>query len=855
VLCLHAPSGAGKSSLLLAGLVPRLREANVPVCLERRAGEPGLASRLLKDLFDVPDSFELSDDRPDLFGEFATWIAQANRLSGKPPVIILDQADDFLRQPDRRDDALARLGPLMAATARRLPGQRGFPCRWVLCYRHEFHGEVAEWLQDVLLHARRLGRAGLDALLYELTDPDRLHSWAVPVMGTAAPGQNAFDAARKAFLDAIQRPLTLQRPEGGPQYTLRFEDQGAERLAEAFARARVQEPNAPLAPELQVVLGHLLDHASSGADGEVIHVPPDPAALDTRIADALGAHLRRALEDAFPLARDETAARLGRAKALLALRELVDARGLRRGGRSRDELVQAIGSGGDLVVEKLASPGMRLIVPEERGHAWVYVLTHDRLAEAVKAFIDSESARGNLELDARVVELRQFVAQRSDLYLRLQDESALALTREQHDLIESAKAALFLNETQRAWWDASGEWFDFTERLTRNPTSGFQALVELTRKSDVDWKRLQRRLRGVAIDPEVFWSGPWIEGGRDEPAAGERVLEVVERTHRAFLGSTELVRAMSFAAEEVLRRWPAHGARVRALRGRLREGFLGRPGQPAQFRGDAWHLPDDDTGSLGFVKIPKGPFRMGSDPARDPQALADEQPAHDVDLPEFYIGRYLVTVAQFRVFVEATGRRVGPEVLDSVPDHPVVYVTWYDALAYCEWLDRELRTSAETPAWLRTRLEAGAGVVLPSEGEWEKAARGMDGRIYPWNGPIDPSRANYLGGRIGRTTPVGAFPAGASPYGILDMSGNVWEWTRSLWGKQFEKADFTYPYKPGKVRENLAAGRDVYRVVRGGSFFFTEFNVRAALRYWNVPDSRFVDIGFRVVVSPFFSGL
>jgi formylglycine-generating enzyme required for sulfatase activity len=134
-------------------------------------------------------------------------------------------------------------------------------------------------------------------------------------------------------------------------------------------------------------------------------------------------------------------------------------------------------------------------------------------------------------------------------------------------------------------------------------------------------------------------------------------------------------------------------------------------------------------------------------------------------------------------------------------------------------------------------------VTLPSEAEWGRAARGTDGRIYPWGTGIDPTRANYDEAKRDGPTPVGSFPAGASQDKLFDMSGNVWEWIRSHY--------VPYAYRPDDSRENLKAGNDVRRVVRGGAFDNNRRYVRAACRYRTTPVSRGNDIGFRVVVSPF----
>jgi formylglycine-generating enzyme required for sulfatase activity len=194
--------------------------------------------------------------------------------------------------------------------------------------------------------------------------------------------------------------------------------------------------------------------------------------------------------------------------------------------------------------------------------------------------------------------------------------------------------------------------------------------------------------------------------------------------------------------------------------------------------------------------------------------------------------------------------------LEGVLNHPVVYVTWYDALAYCDWLGGRLRALAPeyagragnpaTSVFWQGIARKELVVSLPSEAEWEKAARGDNGRIYPWGDKFDPVLANTSEIGLGRTSPVGCFPGGASPYGVLDMAGNVWEWTRSLWGKNFSKPEYKYPYDPDDGREDLGL-RDL-RVLRGGSFDYFRRLARCAYRDRHDPDHRFDYRGFRAAV-------
>ncbi len=166
------------------------------------------------------------------------------------------------------------------------------------------------------------------------------------------------------------------------------------------------------------------------------------------------------------------------------------------------------------------------------------------------------------------------------------------------------------------------------------------------------------------------------------------------------------------------------------------------------------------------------------------------------------------------------------------PSRPVVGITWFEARAYCAWL------SVQT-GWL---------VDLPTEVEWEAAARGETGREYSYEGEYDSSRCNTFETHIRRTTPVGVFPKGSTPDGIHDLSGNVWEWTSTIWGESRQGIDFPYPYNVEDGRENLEDGAS-RRVLRGGSWSYNSFRARAACRDLDPPGVRDDGYGgFRVVV-------
>ncbi|MEI2609486.1 MAG: SUMF1/EgtB/PvdO family nonheme iron enzyme [Candidatus Promineifilaceae bacterium] len=276
---------------------------------------------------------------------------------------------------------------------------------------------------------------------------------------------------------------------------------------------------------------------------------------------------------------------------------------------------------------------------------------------------------------------------------------------------------------------------------------------------------------------------------------------------------------------------------------------------------------------MQFCFVPAGDFWMGSNESNDekPQHL-NQQLRYD-----YYLGRYPVTVAQWQAYIQASGHEpIDDSSLADPPNRPVRYVTWHEARGFCAWLTQQWQKAG----W----LPDGWQVRLPSEAEWEKAARGgvklpetrlspvlaadlvhrraftlVDNleprRRYPWGEKIESEQANINETGIGTTSVLGCFPGNVSPYGCIEMSGNLFEWTRSLWGENWEKPSFGYPYSPQDGREDEKAADRVWRVIRGGSWTSNASRGRCAFRLWHVPFVRNWYFGFRAVVSPSTSGL
>jgi formylglycine-generating enzyme required for sulfatase activity len=303
------------------------------------------------------------------------------------------------------------------------------------------------------------------------------------------------------------------------------------------------------------------------------------------------------------------------------------------------------------------------------------------------------------------------------------------------------------------------------------------------------------------MTPEVFASDPWTSSD----VSINELLDIVERCRRVFVRSPQLFGAMSFAVEESGLRDGTLRRRARRLLEVVRMEFIDyhqRHTVGFQAPPDAWQ----DTLNP-FVPVRGGDFVMGS-----PDVFAR---VHRVRLSNYAIQQHEVTNEEYRRFDPAHSFPAGRE------KHPVDSVDWYAAQGYAAWL----------------------GGSLPTEAQWEFAARGKHGRTYPWgDGPPTRERANFFRhDSKPDSEPVGSHPKGSSPEGIQDLAGNVWEWCRDWFA--------VYPPDSELELDPLGPAHGTGRVLRGGSYFYDAALLRAASRNNDLAGSRYLNFGFRVAIS------
>ena len=828
ILGLSAPSGTGKSSLLLGGLVPLLRAAGVPVAVARHPAEPGLGAQLIGDLLDGVDP------SPDLDAwAFADQLKEVEALAGAKPILVLDQFEDVMRP--EAVAARRSLGLLLAVSLARRPGLPSAPCRWLLAYRREFDGRLRTWLRDVLIEARVANLTAIGLLPHDLSGPERFHRLALSPLATPVPGsENPLQASTRVFLSAIRAPLALENTEHNPRFPWFFAEGHAERLALAFAEARAARPDAPLVPELQVVLAYLLSRA--GADGR-LEVPEEVGPLIDR---ALDEHLRRALEKAFPADHPESATR--RARALLALRELATSTGRREEGVSAEQLTLAIGKGGQAVLEQLSTPLTRLVRMREASDGLRFTLSHDRLALAVVRLVDEQGRQGRLMIDEQLLALRHFVTLRTELFHSGQADASTRVSARRFRRIQEHAEALLWDGERRTWFAACrarrhadrirsallgsaallilvltgfATW-TWAERAAEHrawreqvvgarPDKAFRALHQLTSQSKVEDSELLTLLQKREMPMDVL---EWGLGGLEEPERSMAVVRAVEMALPWVDESPEdpvLIANLVWALDYSPGRQPDFATKAHALRSRVMQPLRRLRPPP----------PRPEVDDPNWAHIPAGTFLMGGVAAKG--ARENELPQHEVTVPAFRMLRHEVTVGQYRKLV--------PKHRPGAPENlPVAYVTWYAAYTYAAW-------------W---------GGRLPTEAEWEYAARagcvfeycdryGAETTVnrVAWN------LRNVRTAQIGRLTPQPVMTLEPNPWGLHDMLGNLWEWT----------VDAFDSYPTGPQRD--AWGRTpsgTKRVLRGGSFRGGATVSRASNRLRFAPGLDNENRGFRIVL-------
>ena len=837
----YAQSGAGKSSLLRASLIPGLRDLGFDVLPIARvsgaapgAAGPGVTNVFVYDLIlSVNEGLPAEDRAPAealvkatlaefLGGEAATDPDAAERLA--PTVLLVDQFEEIVTsRPERWQDRAAFFEQLRDALER-------LPRLWVvLTLREDFVAPLEPYAE--LLPNRLRARYYMQRM------------------------------SQDAALEAVRRPAAT--------YGLPFAAGVAETLVDNLRRVRVQFQDEPQLGEyvepvqLQVVCYELWQklHALPGltpTGGREQRMPASPGEAaggeaegrEITEADLPLGHIDQALthfyEDALAEVLEDPAARAGgtdeRRLRTWFDRELITAEGIRN-AVARNEQTGRTGSLANAAVDRLAR---RYLVRTElrAGGAWVE-LVHDRFVEPIRA---SNAAWFPQHLSAlqRQAALWDEQGRSSGLLLR---DAALAEAE--------AWAAGHTGEVQsdeQEFLAACRQAQDAAERERRQSrririlgiVAGVVAILAI---AALIWA--VRNAREADHQRQIAQSNEKLAQDQLDRQAGLALLQeayklkeqgdalgAIDKFRAAQATKTDLGVDVESEIQDVRRQVATR--LVREGEALAKAGDF--PAAEAKFKAALALEPPPDTPV--YVYIPAGPFFMGEDAG---SAFTDT-------LPAYWIQRTEVTNAQYGRCVKAgeAGEADGCKPPDDgniryrdpqFAKQPVTGVTWFQARDYAGWAG----------GWLGR---------LPTEAEWEKACRGgleipedplagwgqtksndQVDRLYPWGDKPDPTGdlLNFSETGLGTWSAVGSYPDGASPYGAVDMAGNVWEWTSSAY------AD--YPYDPKDGREGPDAER---RVLRGGSFYYDADFVRCAVRDADYPDYGYDLTGFRVVVSPGF---
>ncbi len=839
VIQLYAPSGAGKSSLLRAGLLPALRgqldpDAEPrPVAFVDDPHQPRLVARLLAQL--VQPAPTVADEAP---GAIAAAFAA---VPGGRPICVLDQFEEIFKSGDPL--ARARAGLAIAATM--LGSTRRV--RWILAYRDDFHGRVCLWLRDLLAEARAAGWP-IAGLRPDLEAARALKDHPLPLFG-AARGADPHAAARAAFHDAITRPLAV--PDAPWRWTIASETAAA--LADAFAAARTADtPDSaeppPLVPELQVVLARLMAEAG---DDHVIRLAPEadealPDAARRVIDRALQTHLGAALDQALGTWRKKDRA-AARQLVLIALKRLSPAR--RRGpALPAPALTDQIGHNAGHILETLAHPARRVLVQEAADDPadttrWCR-LSHDRMAEAVHAEIDG--LMGGLAEDDPL-RLEDFVATNSALFARGEADAAELNPGRRKAIDGLPDAFIEADEDRRRWWGAV-QAHARRQRRRRVIIAGLAAVALVAGALALAWWIRERTIgeQLASSDPTTQWRGLVARvdagGTPDEAAAQVPPMDIVGR--RLLLAETfpdvdpalecPILRALIERFAPQVGATADFGALLAAAQ---RLGLLARDASTAcgpsaegarslvvrHLRAKYGEPPAEVHERLQWRPVPvderPSSFRCTIGSPLDEAGRHEDETIRQITLTRFEIMDTEVTNRLYRHFQPTSGLHKHADARartsGSRLDHPAT-VNWYDATAFAVWV----------------------GGRLPTEAEWECAARAGERTAY-WSGH-DTADLKSVGWTIENSRSMAHPVRSRKPneWKLFDVHGNVWEWT----------ADWYQKVRPPRdARDPAGPISGTHRVRRGGSFASVAGHARAASRSRHAPGVTNAYVGFRVV--------
>ena len=730
LVVLFGPSGMGKTSLLQAGVLPRLQQRDCWI-VYARPGQDALESLRSAVLEALPES-----ERTCLAQEsdLGALLSAAGQRLGKAPVVVIDQAEECFTLMTA--EALRRRW--VTALARAL-SRASDQVHWVLSLREDFLAELDDWtpwIPQLFAVPRRLGPLG-----------------------------------RPEAQQAIARP---------PQRVgVEIEPALVERLLDDLTGEGVEPP------QLQIVCERL--YQERGSDNcMTLAAYQALGGAGSILADYVDEALAQ-----FPIEQRQVAVAL--------LKSMVSGRSTKLPLAPGEIFAGVDGDPQEKQTVLLGLVDARLVRSLKHGHEQNgerrYELMHEALVVKVRGWIDemeqqAHAARDLLRSEQEVWQKFQALPE-SDRILRLYSQRENPyLHLELHDLELLLRAALATdyvaeNGVEPGYW---------TQRYAENGGNPWPLLVPILEAP-------QEEKRNQAIWALAGWAAPQALEALRPLIAGEAPR-------------------LSLAAHQALY----------------------RTGSPAA-------LAILDT-SNDLRLAPAGEFEMGSQ-----EITGQEKPVHPVSLDAFFIEKYPVTNEKYARFIAAGGyneprywtrsgwdwlrrlRRTQPSFWQDAkwnqPEYPVVGVTWFEAWAYAAWAGRKLLTEAEwekAASWQPSPGSEDTAAPLPRSGE------GGQKRCYPWGDEFDKDKCNTSASKIERTTPVGKYsPDGDSPYGCVDMAGNVWEWTSSLYK--------SYPYRKDDGREDPAAAGN--RVQRGGSWNSDEGNARCADRFRNDPDNAFISRGLR----------